>query len=258
MVFKAERGETGPPPTVMKFIAPQELLGPKREENIVKSVIVAPKVNFAGIGGEVGSVTATKEYKFTQRWSFHGARHVETGTNLYQTVRWSWASAPTESHGPPSHLYLAVTVEHASAPFSVEVGVDGKLSGHQSRALIGKFRSRQNKEMARIIPQADQSVLQKEAENLEIEIRQKNGFPPVEAPPVADITEPENPVALPPSRERTIVSPDSHTVPNNRYTVHNIMLPLQEFVIWLLHLVWQQILGVLNRDGRIVSGNESS
>lgn len=226
MKFKAEESAPDSQPTVMKFIAPQELWGPERKEKIVQTRIVAPTLNISGIAN-VGQVNCTKAYERTQRWLLRGrrlpdeTRPDETRTDLYPIVQWSLASTPHVIHGPPGQLYLAVTVQHASTPFLVEVGVDdGKLRCHGSGPMRGIIRSQHDKGVARIVPHPDQMSLLEEASNLEREIEKKtlNGAPN---------SNPQNPGGERPPE------------PNTSYLFRNIVVPLNKFVGWVRGLFWR-------------------
>jgi len=169
MTFKAD--STTNSPTVMKYIAPKKLFGPAREVDITDSLKLTAQVDISGFGGvNLGEISRNKEYKLLHKWAFIGDRLSE-GNGLYQIVRWVWDSNPQELQAEVRHLHLAVTLQHQSIPFSVEVGVNGKLRRHMLRAM---FKTHQNKTMAQIVPKKQRRDLLSDAENLEEEIKRKN------------------------------------------------------------------------------------
>jgi hypothetical protein len=173
MTFKAEEGTRDPPPIVMKYIVPEVLPGPEREEQINKTIKFIPEITGPGYGGiKVGKAGFSNDYKLARRWWFQGAR-LRDETRLCRVVRWSWESNRNEAQGEVRHLHLAVTVQHALTPFSIEIGVDGRLRGHKLTTMRGKFQS-WKKMITTITPQTGQTDLIVKASNLGREIWEKN------------------------------------------------------------------------------------
>ena len=177
MCFQAHGDTTGTLPTVTRYLAPQLLWGPERQEQVSDNVVLRGKVDIAGIAGiDIGEVGRKVDYQRPKRWSFRGERRrIDASGNQYQIVQWKWVSDPNDKEGELKRLHLGVTIQHASKPFFIEVGVEGKLKGHKLRTMRSKFKTKENKRMATITPQ----VLQKrdlldEALNLEREIRKRN------------------------------------------------------------------------------------
>ncbi|THW12196.1 hypothetical protein D6D24_06746 [Aureobasidium pullulans] len=141
---------------------PGQLYGQPYEESVEKNVEVRPRVEGAGIAGEIGSYSQNTSFQNDHRWSFTLQKHPDK-RDEYTKLIWGWD--PPEkgaSFGFERPIYAAVVVGHGKAPFTIRTRITGRLKSFRhgfENLMIGLAEGRDEGRKVTLTPDSSVSPM---------------------------------------------------------------------------------------------------
>ena len=157
--------------TVIKHYSPKKLLGSERVKHVDKSLELNPTVTVPVGTFAIGKVARSTSKDQPHRWMFTGELSTVQGGPYYQRLIWRWQANELEPQAEVRQIHLAIAICHTSLPFSIEVGMSGKLSKMFSRS---HFVKREVQQLALITPKLLLDDLKLDDAELEAEVAKRN------------------------------------------------------------------------------------